>query len=59
MDASQRIKNHLVKKAREVDQLINDATFGPYATLARGCLGKINYNLGQIEGKMMEALRVI
>lgn len=59
MDASHRIKNHLVKKAQEVKQLINDATFGSYATTARTCLSKISYRLGQIEVKMLEALRFI
>jgi hypothetical protein len=59
MDASHRIKNHLVRKAQEVKLLINDASFGPYATLARTCLTKINYSLGQIELKMLEALRLI
>ena len=39
--------------------LINDASFGPYATLARSCLAKINYSLGAIEVKMMDALRLI
>lgn len=59
MDASQRIKNHLVKKGQEVKQLINDATFGCYATSARACLTKINYSLGQIELKMLQALKLI
>jgi hypothetical protein len=58
MDASHRIKNHL-KKAQEVKQLINDDTFGSYATLARGCLTRINYCLGQVEIKMLQALRLI
>ncbi len=59
ISAGHRIKNHLVKKAQEVKQLINDAAFGPYVTLARACLSKINYSLGQIECKMLEALRRI
>lgn len=37
---------------------MNEAAFAPYVTLARKCLGNINYGLGQIEGKIMEALRL-
>lgn len=38
---------------------MTDAAFAPYVTLARTCLSNINYGLGQIEDKIMEALRLI
>jgi hypothetical protein len=36
-----------------------DAVFLPYATLATGCLAKINFNLDKIEKKMMAIARII
>lgn len=56
MEANQRIKNHLLRKNQEVKHLINDATFGSYAILARSSLSKISFNLGQIELKMNQSL---
>lgn len=58
-EASQRIKNHLLRKSQELKQLINDATFGAYATQAQESLAKICFNLCLIEAKMEDALKTI
>ena len=45
LQANQRIKNHILRKGHQVKQLLSDAIFIPYATLAFGCLSKISFNL--------------
>jgi hypothetical protein len=36
-----------------------DAVFLPYATLAMGCLAKINFNLDKIEKKLLAIARIV
>ena len=48
IEANTRIRNHVLRKGLQIKQLMCDAVFLPYATLAMGCLAKINFNLDKI-----------
>lgn len=52
LEASLRIRNHIVRKAHQMKQLLRDPPLQPYAALAVRCLAKIIYNLTQIEEKL-------
>jgi hypothetical protein len=52
LEASLRIRNHIVRKAQQMRQLLTDPPIQPYAALAVRSLAKIIYNLTQIEEKL-------
>ena len=59
LEAHKRIKNHLIRQAHIVSQLVKEGRFLPYATLALSCLSRINHNLNLIETKLNAIRRVV
>lgn len=59
LEAHRRIKNHIIRQAHIVSELVREGRFLPYATLALGCLARINHNLNLIETKLNAIRRVV
>jgi hypothetical protein len=59
IELSEKIKNHIISKGQRLKQLINDAIFLPFATIAIGCLAKISYNIDKIDKKIQAIGRII
>jgi hypothetical protein len=59
LESSERIRNHILSKGQRLKQLISDAIFIPFATLAIGCLAKISFNIEKIEKKIQAIARIV